>query len=147
VLVAGRVGREGEGRRSVTQILTERVRSGIHGSAAHPLSMTPTGRPGPADAGIDMRSAGIGTVFPGRPHTEDMSSRLPARGRVLPTSPFVRKEVTPPSTAGFSVGDRVTLDSCGMGRVVQVTEVDVLVDFGTEGQRRIPAGTKGFSRL
>ena len=76
-----------------------------------------------------------------------MSSRPPARTRVLPTSPFQREEVIPPTTAGFSVGDRVTLDSCGMGSVLQVTEVDVLVDFGTAGQRRIPAGTKGFSRL
>ena len=76
-----------------------------------------------------------------------MSSRPPARGRALPTSPFVRKEVVPPSTAGFAVGDRVTLDSVGMGRVVAVTETDVTVDFGSEGLRRIPAGTKGFSRL
>lgn len=76
-----------------------------------------------------------------------MASRPPTRGRVLPTSPFVREEVVPPSTAEFSVGDRVTLDSWGMGRVVQVTEVDVVVDFGSAGHRRIPAGTKGFSRL
>lgn len=76
-----------------------------------------------------------------------MASHTSARGRVLPTSPFVRREVIPPSTADFSVGDRVTLDSWGMGRVVQVTEADVVVDFGAAGHRRIPAGTKGFSRL
>ncbi len=76
-----------------------------------------------------------------------MASHPPARRRVLSTSPFVRKEAVPPSTAGFSVGDRVTLDSWGMGRVLEVTEVDVLVDFGAAGERRIPAETKGFSRL
>ena len=53
----------------------------------------------------------------------------------------------PPSTKDFSVGDRVTLDSWGMGKVVQVTEDAVVVDFGGAGIRRIPAGTKGFSRL
>jgi hypothetical protein len=66
---------------------------------------------------------------------------------VLPTSPFVREEYVAPSTADFSVGDRVTLDSWGMGKVVEVTERDVLVDFGAAGLRRIPAGTRGFSRL
>ena len=53
----------------------------------------------------------------------------------------------PPSTADFSVGDRVTLDSWGMGKVVEVTDHDVVVDFGRAGIRRIPSGTKGFSRL
>jgi FKBP-type peptidyl-prolyl cis-trans isomerase 2 len=76
-----------------------------------------------------------------------MSRRPPSRGRVLPTSPFARKEYVPPSTADFSVGDRVTLDSWGMGRVIRVTEEEVVVDFGSAGHRRIPAGTKGFSRL
>lgn len=76
-----------------------------------------------------------------------MPSRPPAKGRVLPTSPFVRKEYVAPSTADFSVGDRVTLDSWGMGKVVEVSEHFVLVDFGSAGLRRIPAGTRGFSRL
>jgi hypothetical protein len=53
----------------------------------------------------------------------------------------------PPTTDEFTVGDLVTLDSLGMGRVVQKTEAEVVVDFGTAGVRRIPAGTKGFSRL
>jgi hypothetical protein len=68
-------------------------------------------------------------------------------GRALPTSPFVREEQVPPSTDGFEVGDRVTLDSWGMGRVIQVTPEYVVVDFGTGGLRNIPAGTKGFSLL
>ena len=53
----------------------------------------------------------------------------------------------PPSTEGFAVGDRVTLDSWGMGRVHEVTEHYLVVDFGAVGLRRIPAGTKGFSLL
>jgi hypothetical protein len=76
-----------------------------------------------------------------------MPSRQPPLRRVLPTSPFRREYQPPPSTAGFAVGDRVTLDSWGMGRVLEVTETAVVVDFGTAGHRRIPAGTRGFSRL
>lgn len=52
-----------------------------------------------------------------------------------------------PTTAGFQVGDRVTLDSWGLGRVTHVSPEAVTVDFGTGGSRRISAGTKGFSRL
>jgi hypothetical protein len=76
-----------------------------------------------------------------------MSSRPRPAGRVLPTSPFKREEVVPATTAGFEVGDRVTLDSLGMGRVTHVTLEAVTVDFGAGGVRRIAAGTKGFSRL
>lgn len=68
-------------------------------------------------------------------------------GRNLPTSPFTREEHVPASTDGFAVGDRVTLDSWGMGRVTEVTPEYLVVDFGSAGLRRIPAGTKGFSRL
>ena len=74
--------------------------------------------------------------------------RLPRPpGRTLATSPFTRKEYEPPTTAGFAVGDRVTLDSWGMGRVTDVTPDYLVVDFGSAGLRRIPAGTKGFSLL
>jgi preprotein translocase subunit YajC len=65
----------------------------------------------------------------------------------LPTSPFRREEVTVPSTAAFHVGDRVTLDSCGLGRVVAVSEHYVTVDFGSAGTRRVAAGARGFSLL
>ena len=83
-----------------------------------------------------------------RPHTGGMSTRPRTATRVLPTSPFQRKEVVPPTTDGFEVGDRVTLDSWGMGRVTEVTPDAVTVVFGSPGGvRRIPAGTRGFSRL
>ncbi len=70
-----------------------------------------------------------------------------APGRALPTSPFTRKEHVPPTTDGFAVGDRVTLDSWGMGTVTEVTPDYLVVDFRAAGLRRIPAGTKGFSLL
>jgi hypothetical protein len=34
-----------------------------------------------------------------------------------------------------------------MGRVVEVTDEYVVVDFGTGGRSLVPAGAKGFSRL
>jgi hypothetical protein len=71
----------------------------------------------------------------------------PRPRRALPTSPFRREEVTVPSTDGFHVGDRVTLDSCGLGRVVAVSEHYVTVDFGSAGLRRVAAGARGFSLL
>ena len=67
--------------------------------------------------------------------------------RPLSTSPFVQEEPVPPSTAGFAVGDRVTLDRWGVGRVSKVTADYVVVDFGGIGLRNIPVGTKGFSVL
>ena len=88
-------------------------------------------------------------VFPAA-RRADTGGVLPLRRpprRALSTSPFVREEPLPPSTAGFAVGDRVTLDSCGMGRVTEVTPEYVVVDFGDAGLRNIPAGTKGFSAL
>jgi hypothetical protein len=80
-------------------------------------------------------------------HTGHVPRRPPPPGRSLPTSPFTRTEYVPPSTDGFAVGDRVTLDSWGMGRVTEVTPDYIVVDFGSAGLRRIPAGTKGFSLL
>jgi hypothetical protein len=80
-------------------------------------------------------------------HTGRVPTLQRPPGRSLPTSPFTREEYVPPSTEGFAVGDRVTLDSWGMGRVREVTEHYLVVDFGSAGLRRIPAGTKGFSLL
>jgi hypothetical protein len=76
-----------------------------------------------------------------------MRSRPRTAGRTLTTSPFVREAYVAPSTADFHVGDRVTLDSKGMGRVVEVTDEYVVVDFGNGGRSCVPAGTKGFSKL
>lgn len=67
--------------------------------------------------------------------------------RPLPTSPFTREPVTPPSTAEFQVGDRVTWDRGGMGRVVAVDEDSIVVDFGTGVTRTFAAGAAGLSRL
>ncbi len=67
----------------------------------------------------------------------------------LATSPFSRPALPPPTIKGFSVGDRVTVDKFGMGRVTRVCPEQefVCVDFGDGVIRHISAGTKGFSRL
>ncbi len=54
--------------------------------------------------------------------------------RYLPTSPF--KETTPPPCQVFHVGDRVTHDVYGLGRVTGVEEgVAAIVDFGSMQER------------
>jgi len=70
-----------------------------------------------------------------------------ATRRVLPTSPFKPKEIVIPSTADFSIGDRVTHDRRGMGRVIRVDDQYVTVEFGPDDICRVPAGARGFSRL
>jgi hypothetical protein len=68
------------------------------------------------------------------------------RRPVLPTSPFPRQQV-PQSSTNFRVGDRVTFDRCGMGRVVKVDDAFVTVDFGSAGVRRIAVGTASLHLL
>jgi hypothetical protein len=72
---------------------------------------------------------------------------MSATRRVLPTSPFKNPEIVIPTTSDFSVGDRVTHDRRGMGRVVRVDEQYVTVEFGPGDICRVPAGARGFSRL
>ena len=51
----------------------------------------------------------------------------------LPTSPFKAPVAPPPKR--FAVGDRVTHDVFGLGRVTAVEDGAVLVDFGGQQQR------------
>ncbi|WP_077063372.1 hypothetical protein [Streptomyces sp. MP131-18] len=54
--------------------------------------------------------------------------------RYLPTSPF-KPPVTPPPKE-FAVGDQVTHDMYGLGRVIDIEEgIAVLVDFGSARER------------
>ncbi|MFE9427530.1 hypothetical protein ACFYNO_31675 [Kitasatospora sp. NPDC006697] len=57
--------------------------------------------------------------------------------RVIPTSPFKSRTQTPPRKH-FAVGDRVTHDRFGLGRVIDVEgegAIAALVDFGTSQER------------
>jgi hypothetical protein len=71
----------------------------------------------------------------------------PAPRRHLATSPFRREEIVRPSTEGFTVGDRVTLDRYGMGRVVALDEVYLTVDFGEGVLRRLSPDARGLTVL
>ncbi|MEV0621348.1 hypothetical protein AB0I81_49025 [Nonomuraea sp. NPDC050404] len=60
----------------------------------------------------------------------------PAVRRRPPGSPFSTPEIPPPPVEHFVVGDRVSHDKYGLGRVVTVEQdVTVLVDFGAETYR------------
>ncbi|MGW8374776.1 hypothetical protein [Streptomyces sp. ODS28] len=65
--------------------------------------------------------------------------------RYLPTSPFKAPVTLPPEQ--FAVGDRVTHDVYGLGRVIGVEdELAVLVDF-TSTQKRIMSPYAKMSKL
>lgn len=58
-----------------------------------------------------------------------MSTRSAGQRRHLPNSPFNNQAA--PAIERFYVNDRVTHDKHGLGRVVQVGEASVIVDFGS----------------
>ncbi|GAA0358071.1 hypothetical protein QZH56_25565 [Streptomyces olivoreticuli] len=69
-----------------------------------------------------------------------------AHRRFLPTSPF-NAPVAPAPVKRFTVGDRVTHDRYGLGRVIGVEEdVAVLVDFASR-QERIPGPYTKLTKL
>ncbi len=65
--------------------------------------------------------------------------------RPLPGSPFTRP--TAPAPEQFAVGDRVTHDKHGLGRVVAVEDdVSVIVDFGA-ANRRVSSPFSSMTKL
>ena len=76
-----------------------------------------------------------------------MSPRPAVPRRILPGSPFKAPEALPPQK--FVVGERVTHDRHGMGKVVAVEDGDVavLVNFGGEGVQRIALPNAKISKL
>ncbi|MEV6975053.1 hypothetical protein [Kitasatospora sp. NPDC093806] len=65
--------------------------------------------------------------------------KSPAVRRPLPTSPFKARPDAPPKR--FALGDRVTHDKYGLGRVIGVedgADAAVLVDFGSRQERITP---------
>lgn len=68
-------------------------------------------------------------------------TKSPAPKRYLPTSPF-KAPPTPP-VKEFAIGDQVTHDMYGLGRVTGVEDgVAVLVDFRSTQQRILSPYTK-----
>ncbi|MGW2248655.1 hypothetical protein ACWCXH_00415 [Kitasatospora sp. NPDC001660] len=70
----------------------------------------------------------------------------PAVRHPLPTSPFKARPAAPPKR--FAVGDRVTHDKYGLGRVIEVedgADAAVLVDFGPRQERITPPYARMFT--
>lgn len=67
--------------------------------------------------------------------------------RVLATSPFQRSDSPPATTDGYDVGDRITHDRLGLGRIVGIDPQFLTVDFGGGVVRQLKAGTKGWQSL
>ncbi|MFJ6380955.1 hypothetical protein ACIQI7_13285 [Kitasatospora sp. NPDC092039] len=66
-------------------------------------------------------------------------TRSAAVRRTLPTSPFKARIEAPRKY--FAVGDRVTHDTYGLGRAIDVegdSDIAVLVDFGSRRERITP---------
>ncbi len=62
-------------------------------------------------------------------HTGGVStSRSAGRRRHLSSSPFAEK--TQPDIENFDIGDRVTHDKHGLGRIISENPLSVVVDFG-----------------
>ncbi|MCX4882229.1 MULTISPECIES: hypothetical protein [unclassified Streptomyces] len=68
-------------------------------------------------------------------------TKPPAPKRHLPTSPFKAKAT--PAPKHFAVGDQVTHDMYGLGRVIGIEDgIAVLVDFGSSQMRILSPYTK-----
>ncbi|MFC1418408.1 hypothetical protein [Streptacidiphilus cavernicola] len=73
-------------------------------------------------------------------------TRTAATRRHMPTSPF-KAPAEPPTPEVFTVGDLVTDDQHGLGRIIGVEgETAVMVDFGSR-QLRIPTPFSKLSKL
>ena len=67
---------------------------------------------------------------------------------MLPTSPFNRTESAQRALPRLEVGDRITHDRFGLGRVIHVDSSEyVSVDFGTEPVRRIPVSSRALTKI
>ncbi|MGW4893194.1 hypothetical protein ACWEQL_13155 [Kitasatospora sp. NPDC004240] len=72
-------------------------------------------------------------------------TKISAVRRHLPTSPFKARAEAP--RKHFAVGDRVTHDRYGLGRVISVednSDTAVLVDFGSRQERITQPYTEMF---
>lgn len=63
-----------------------------------------------------------------------MKSPRAAQRKHLATSPF-QPPAEPPPVEVFDLDDRVSHDKYGLGRVIEVTDDAVVVDFGTSRVR------------
>ncbi len=76
-----------------------------------------------------------------------MNTSRTALSRSLSTSPFARAEPVEREKLVLSVGDRVTHDSHGCGKVVTAGPNHVTVDFGGGNVRSLACDSKGLAKL
>jgi hypothetical protein len=68
--------------------------------------------------------------------------------RVIAGSPFAQPAVEAGPVPVYEVGDRVTHDRHGMGKVILVGYPNVLrIDFGVNGVRQLPSSDAGLTAL
>ncbi|MED7924580.1 hypothetical protein SMD20_10075 [Nonomuraea sp. LP-02] len=76
-----------------------------------------------------------------------MRRTAPTVRRRPPGSPFSTPEIPAPPVEEYAVGDRVSHDKYGLGRVLAVEQdVAVLIDFGT-ATYRVPAPNAKLVKL
>jgi hypothetical protein len=88
---------------------------------------------------VRLRRPATGSILVG------MKPARAATRRYLPGSPFNTPPVVRP-VKEFAVGDQVTHDRYGLGRVLGADESGVFVDFGTQ-QERISAPYTKLTKL
>jgi hypothetical protein len=88
---------------------------------------------------VRLRRPATGSILRG------MKPARAATRRYLPGSPFNTPPVVRP-VKEFAVGDQVTHDRYGLGRVLGADESGVFVDFGTQ-QERISAPYTKLTKL
>ncbi len=132
-----------------------RPEAGWSGTERPPGRRTPGGGVREVPPGVSLDTSGISDSAEFRCPGEGRSR---PRGRILgwmkkseavrrhlPTSPFKARVEAPPKH--FAVGDRVTHDAYGLGRVIGVEgDTAVLVDFGSR-QERIAEPYRGMFNL
>lgn len=81
-------------------------------------------------------------------HIHSVTIATNAPKRTLSTSPFGKNDDAPvPAPESFAIGDRVTHDRCGLGRVVKVDSHFVTVEFSEGTCGRVPVGSRSLIKL
>jgi hypothetical protein len=77
--------------------------------------------------------------------TERMSSRATGSRRFIPNSPFSSRD-EPAEAETYEVGDQVSHDRHGLGRVIETGSSELVADFGST-VRRIPLPSTKLTKL
>jgi len=76
-----------------------------------------------------------------------VNSSRNAAPRALATSPFARREPATREALVLAVGDRVTHDTFGLGRVVTAGSIHVTIDFGAGHVRSLACNNRDLTKI